>query len=80
MRARHVCQSWVSLCNGAAGGVMTTTPDDVTKKIKAEPVAEQPAEEMVLTESVSEVACAAGPGQAAIAGGQAPVATIGSPR
>jgi len=54
---------------------MTTTPDDVTKKIKPEPVAEQPAEETVLTESVSEVACAAGPGQAAIAGGQERIAS-----
>jgi hypothetical protein len=42
---------------------MTTTPDDVTKKIKAEPLAEHPAEKTVLTESVGEVACAAGPGQ-----------------
>jgi hypothetical protein len=42
--------------NGAAGGVMTTTLDDVTKKIKAELLAEHPARNTVLTESVSEAA------------------------
>src|SRR5260221_13444309 len=56
MRARHVCKSWVYLYDGAAGGLMTTTLDDVTKKIKAEPLAEHPAEKTVLTESVGEVA------------------------
>ncbi len=56
MWARHVCQSWVYLYNGAAGGVMTTTLGDVTKKIKAAQLAEHPAGKTVRTESVGEVA------------------------
>ncbi len=75
MRARHVCQSWVYLYNGAAGGVMTTTLDDVTKKIKAEPLAEHPAEKTLLTESVGEVAWCRRTGPGAIVGGQEGIAS-----